>query len=217
MKSFVALLLLTTSANAADLTLTKAPIQSAASYSWSGIYLSGFAGYGADLTAPNIAGLTLGAIPNGPMLGGGLKVLYQLSNSWVIGVGADLAWANMRGTSALGQAASLSNATNYLGCACAQLGYLLDPKLLVSLTGGLGYGGVHSNLTVDNVSSVVSDTSVGYAIGGRLDYALTSNLGVFTETRYYHLGGKSVTLFGNMTATTPFDDLTQTAGLSVKF
>jgi opacity protein-like surface antigen len=201
-------------------------------YSWTGIYLSGYADYGANFGTNQIGLASFSTSPHGPGLGGMLSLLYQLPSSpWVVGLRGDLGWANMQGSAAspvvsvngLG-ALSVSSATNYLGSINGILGYTptADQKLLAYLTGGFGFGGAKTSAQFNLNAQGVSDTSVGYDIGAGLSYALTANLALFLEGDYFQLGGKSVTLTDPATglpvatSNAAYDIFTQKAGISFK-
>ncbi|HWS65692.1 MAG TPA: outer membrane beta-barrel protein [Steroidobacteraceae bacterium] len=196
-------------------------------YSWSGLYFTGYAQYGANFTNQTTqalgASIDLGAAPHGPGLGGSLSLLYQLPASpWVLGLRADMSWANLQGTGALatgGNALLVSNATNYLGSLNGIFGYTLgsDQKLLAYLTGGAGFGGAKPNLQVNGLAQGLSDTSIGYDIGGGLAYALSPNWSMFIEGDYFKLGGKSVTIPSlGVTSNAAYDIFMQKAGFSFR-
>lgn len=218
-----------TPAAAADLPVKATPAYAAAAYSWSGIYLSGYADYGINFGntsfSNGILSDSLAAAPHGPGIGGELAALYQLPSSpWVLGVTASIGYANMQGSinaivTGVPGSVAFSNATNYLGAANAVLGLTLsqDQKLLGYVTGGLGFGGAKPNLTAIGTSQGISDTAVGWDVGLGLKYALTSNINLFIEGDYFDLGHKSFTVGGAVTSTTPYNIFEQKIGLGFKF
>lgn len=227
---FTALVLCAGTAQAADLRLaTKAPALAASSYSWSGLYLSGFGDYGINFTNMNtqmgITAADIAASPHGFGVGGGVTLLYQAPASpWVLGLRGDIGWLNMQGSGAITSAPAallVSNATNYLGDANVVIGYTLDPKLLAYLTGGLGFGGAKPNLQVGSLQAAASDTSVGFDVGGGLAYAISSSTSIFIEGDYYQLGGKSLSIAGPggvplVTSTANYNIAVQKVGLNFR-
>jgi outer membrane immunogenic protein len=218
-------------AEAADVAprmITKAPTYTDV-YSWSGLYVHGFADYGANFGTDQIGTATFGTSPHGPGVGGGLDLLYQLPSSpWVIGLRAEIGYANMSGSANSPvvfnngsiAALQLSNATNYLGDVNAILGYTItaDQKLLGYVTGGLGYVGAKPNLQVGSVAQGVSDTAIGYDVGAGLWYAITQNWSINLEGLYHQTSGKSVTLpIGGVTSDAAYNIFTQKFGVAYRF
>jgi len=106
----------------------------------------------------------------------------------------------------------VSAGIDWLGTVRARIGYLFTPTLLVYGTGGLAYGGIHlssSNAffghTHDTQASPVdftvaatpstgsvSDTLVGYSVGGGAEWMFLPNWSVKAEALYYSLGGANL-------------------------
>jgi outer membrane immunogenic protein len=94
---------------------------------------------------------------------------------------------------------------DWLGTVRARVGYAAD-RFLIYATGGLAYGNSDSSATIIGTTSGVtdhpfgtkyyfanwngnnSDTKVGYAVGGGVEYAFTNNWTVRAEYLYYNLG-----------------------------
>jgi len=90
----------------------------------------------------------------------------------------------------------------YLGTVRARLGYLITPTLLLYATGGLAYGGVnlqasYASFDAANVfgpgfgATSLSDTQVGYAVGGGAEWMFWPNWSAKLEYLYYDLGSIS--------------------------
>ena len=78
---------------------------------------------------------------------------------------------------------------NWFGTVRGRIGYTFD-NLLVYGTGGLAYGHVKSG--IDNESSFqVSDTNVGWAAGGGIEYAFAPNWSAKAEFLHVDLGWTS--------------------------
>jgi opacity protein-like surface antigen len=225
---------------AADLSY-KANVASAAAAAqmpanWSGLYLSGYGLYGANLTNTNIVdnmglGIStdLASAPHGPGLGGAIGYNYQfVPNGIVIGVRGDIAYANMQGggnasAPLTGATLSVTNATNYLGDLDAIVGLPLSQngRLLGYLGGGFAFGGAKPNLQVATLAAAASDTSTGWNVLAGLAYQITPNWQVFMEGDYFQLGDKSLTTtFNNVpvaTSLTKYHIFEQKLGVSFKF
>lgn len=97
---------------------------------------------------------------------------------------------------------TVSKSINYLGTIRNQLGYLVTPTLLVSVTGGLAYAGVKLKTSINQslvppVSALTpswgtarnySNTLFGWTVGGNIEWMLHSNWSVKVEYLYYNLG-----------------------------
>jgi outer membrane immunogenic protein len=97
---------------------------------------------------------------------------------------------------------------DWLGTLRARVGYAAD-RFLVYATGGLAFGNADSSATIigttsfntgrpvgnsfyyANWSGDNSNTEVGYAIGGGVEYAFTDNWTVKAEYLYYNLGSQT--------------------------
>jgi outer membrane immunogenic protein len=93
---------------------------------------------------------------------------------------------------------------DWLGTMRGRVGYLFSPTLLAYATGGLAYGGVTGRtaafagwtgnviaptLRSSNSAGYLSDTLVGWTIGGGGEWAVAPNVSVKAEYLYYDLGG----------------------------
>jgi opacity protein-like surface antigen len=230
-------------AQGADLRLpAKAPVKAPVAVSnWSGLWIGGHADYAADIGSAftAIGGTTtvdLTKIPSGFGIGGGITAMYQAPASpWVVGLDADIGYLNLNQTGSINTAPvgapilSLSNATNYLGFVDALVGYALEPELLVGLEGGVGFAGAKPNLAAAGIcvtggscSVAANDTSVGYNIGGFMEYAIAPQVAVGIKGDYTHVGDKSLAIpnpAGGLpiaTGTTKYDILRQEVTLKFK-
>ena len=229
-------------ASAADLgrPLYKAPRPQAPVYSWSGWYLGLNAGAGFsdnDVTTvgstsyvnlahsdaqANATASALGAAANIPLsttnfIGGGqIGYNWQIMNTWVAGLEADIAGlTHDNNTGAVqivtpipGVGNNISEITatrdlKYLGTFRGRVGFLATPTFLLYGTGGLAYGGV--DLTTDLVQSRVprpfgnpvsggtslSDTRFGWTVGAGAEWMFLPNWSAKVEYLHYDLGNAS--------------------------
>jgi opacity protein-like surface antigen len=186
---------------AADLPM-KAPIYAPAGYSWSGFYLGAHVGAAAnDLNASVFdtlgAGLGLGGVPSGFVFGveGGWDA--QIAQYLVFGVYAEQDFANLSTTAAgalSGVPVTLQNATNYFGSAGARFGVLVTPQVLAYGKAGFGWGGAKPNFSALTSVQAVSDTSVGWAAGGGLEWGFAPHWSLKAEYMHYQLGDVQLSL-----------------------
>ncbi len=153
------------------------------------------------------------ALSNSSFIGGGqVGYNWQFNNRFVAGLETDIQGVDGN-TSALAGGVGydpLSGATpitttqvqkslDYLGTVRGRLGFLATPSLLIYATGGLAYGGVNlqtSSSSVDAASvfapgfgsGSVSNTQVGYTVGGGLEWMFAHNWSAKLEYLYYDLG-----------------------------
>jgi outer membrane immunogenic protein len=223
--STVALVGLTMTAGAADLPRRTvapmvAPVVAVPVFTWTGFYVGVNAGYAfnADSSATTVgtpgfqALVPLGIAPSSLDTGGdgfigGAQIGFNYQfGLFVAGVEADLQYVDSGkrstfvGAPVLGTqlATSAESELEYLGTVRARLGVAFD-RVLVYATGGLAYGDVSLNASVNGVqvpavawNGSTSDIQVGYTIGGGVEYAFTNNLTLKAEYLYYDLGDQTV-------------------------
>ena len=215
-----ATLLIAGPAFAAD--LGRAPVYKAPPmvpvFSWTGWYIGGNAGYGwGESTSPGISSpdftFTSGAFPSlspkGFIGGGQIGYDWQVNN-WVIGLVTDFQGADIKASGTNGVigrttgntgTTSLSEKLDFLGTTRVRLGWAANNWLFYG-SGGVAYGDVHStvnfnipgNLPVPLLlSGAHSETRVGWAAGGGINYAVTPNWILGVDYLHYDLGHTSVT------------------------
>jgi outer membrane immunogenic protein len=225
--SSVALLGLSAAAFAADLPsrrVAPAPYVAVPVFTWTGFYVGVNAGYGfsnndrnglgsfnatpGSLTAP-LGGYTgvvttdgLNDRNNDGFVGGGqIGYNYQIGQ-WVIGIEADLQYADMNKNNTNGVVVlnpgvvgfvGAQNANfggiDYFGTVRGRLGYAID-RMMIYGTGGFAYGGADNNRFTDGFDGWRNhndSTRTGYAIGGGIEYAFTPNLTGKIEGLYVNL------------------------------
>lgn len=220
----------------ADLgSLKDAPLAPPAS--WTGIYLGLNAGYGVGSTREDINGanalgiafaaaglLDQGAFSTQDTAGflGGVQGGYnwQAGRS-VLGLEADIAWANVSGSTGYappgaGFLTSEEQNIEWLSTLRLRTGYLPAPNMLMYVTGGLAFGETRLSLDVRELTGGFCETglicsrgnssgvSTGYAIGGGLEYMVSPGISLKGEYLYTDLGSRSVTTTDTGTLATLF-------------
>jgi outer membrane immunogenic protein len=217
-------------ANAADMaapTYAKAPVMAPA-YSWSGFYIGVNGGYGWEdptvvLTPndPNVVGSPVSPASwtnSGGFGGGQIGYNYQFARQWLAGLEADIDVSGLKGSgsSAVRPFQNLtSQNVDWFGTVRGRLGWLPTDRFLVFATGGLAYGEVKENVSVNNTigSAFVTTTGnfgyicaatgpcfagqsssvkAGWTAGGGFEYAFWQNLTVKAEYLYADLGRSNV-------------------------
>lgn len=184
-------------------------------YNWTGFYAGIQGGYGwgtSDWDAP--AGTS--NKPTGYLLGGTLGYNYQMG-SWVWGIEADAAWADIKGSTACG-AFTCETRTEYLGTIRGRLGYAFD-RFLPYITGGGAYGNIKASSTQPGTTGM-DKANFGWTVGGGLEYAFLGNWSAKLEYLYVDLGsadcGASCTLGVAANNITLKENIIR-AGLNYKF
>jgi outer membrane immunogenic protein len=221
-KKFALAVVLMTSATvnaiAADLPVKAAPLVVPQIYSWTGFYVGANAGYGwgersGDISAFStglaipaaVAGGTipsfLGVRPEGFVGGGQVGYNWQVNN-FVFGLEADLQGSNIGQSVVIPRAAVAGlNATlstskselDWFGTVRGRAGYAWNQFLLYA-TGGLAYGYVSDNTSVDVVPPAVgpnglsSSTRTGWAAGAGFEWAFRPGWSVKAEYMRIDLG-----------------------------
>jgi outer membrane immunogenic protein len=195
-------------------------------FTWTGFYIGVNAGgiFGSQgntntLGTPGFVGLgptlvpgSLGTNGNGFIGGGQAGYNYQFGST-VIGLEADFDGTTLSKSASFTSAATVLGTTlttnakaklDYLGTVRGRLGYTPMDRLFIYGTGGLAYGDVRTTTSVvPNAvagglwSGSTSNVRTGYAVGGGLEYAVTSNVTLKGEYLYYDLGKTTTNALGN--------------------
>jgi len=170
-----------TAAHAADLPVRSAP--PAPVFTWTGFYVGVNAGYGwntndDDVVIPGVGRFE--ADDEGGFVGGGqIGYNYQIG-SFVLGLETDIQYADIGGDNDFGGILDDDDSDNWFGTVRARAGYAFD-RALIYVTGGLAYGEVSNGFYTSD------DVSVGWTLGGGLEYAFTDNLTAKVEGLYVNL------------------------------
>jgi outer membrane immunogenic protein len=212
--SFATLITLTAApATAADMGMpVKAPPPAAAPvYNWTGFYIGAHVGgaWGdkdwtstATFGGPVLpVGTPIGSHDASGMIAGGqLGFNWQAPGSnWVIGVEAQMSWADLSGDHILGPGPVfaeqvLSTKVDWLGTVTGRLGYAWDRALLYAKGGVAFVHDKHHGFLVGapNIALDGDTTRTGWTIGGGIELALGGNWSVKGEYNYLNFGKDGV-------------------------
>lgn len=185
--------LLISSAQAADLPAYEAaPSVMVPSFTWTGAYIGAQAGYAWGDSKFKALGASVKAKPEGFIVGGYAGYNYQLDGSpVVIGIETDFNYSDVDKKKSL-FGISGKESFNWTGATRARIGYAFD-RVLVYAAGGVAYA--DRELKISGVDKD-SKTSLGYTVGGGVEYAATDNLIVRGEYRYTDLGSDTFKIAG---------------------
>jgi outer membrane immunogenic protein len=201
-------------ASAADLPV-KAPASVQPSYSWTGAYGGLHAGVGwfndsgSTATAQRLSGpgpaprpasaaLNSSAFPFG---GGQIGYNWQLAPRWVVGLETDFSVSNhselstVLSTGAVTDTVTSTRGLDWFGTVRGRAGYLIDPRVLTYVTGGLAYGHTRNEFnqsinppgpggTIRFLTTSSSGTRTGWTAGAGIEYALDAKWSVKAEYDY---------------------------------
>jgi outer membrane immunogenic protein len=213
--TFVSVVALTASANAADMYSGGLKDGYVPVNTWSGYYFGGNGGYGWNQGGSNVSAFANdGGITDGPNVrsfdaNGGFGGV-QAGRNWqynnlVLGVETDIQWADIKGSrtataSADGgdvtASAHASSELEWFGTLRGRAGYGFNNAFIYA-TAGLAYGGVKDHLTLTTggndpgtgslTSSSKDSTAVGAVVGGGLEYAFSPAWSLKGEYQYIDL------------------------------
>ncbi|MCG7391872.1 porin family protein [Microvirga sp. ACRRW] len=210
-------------ATAADLPARAAPpapiVAAVPLFTWTGFYVGVNAGYGwhnnGDNTSVLVPGgaVGVGSVPGtitfndddgeGFVGGGQIGYNYQMG-SFVIGLEADLQWADLGGANGTAiypaqwgayafQPAGVAGGVDWFGTVRARAGVAFD-RALVYATGGFAYGGADDN---NDFFSNNDDVRTGWVLGAGFEYAFTNNLTAGIEGLWVNLDNDNRTYVGS--------------------
>ena len=202
----------------------------AAPFSWSGFYAGVQAGYAwgesdadyFELVPPGVTPMD----PDGGLIGGYVGYNHQFANNVVLGVDADIAYANVDGTGifidgAFGPQPGETDSARleWSGAVRGRAGFAMG-RFLPYVAGGVAFGGVdHEAVSANPVfNGSWSDTYTGYTVGAGAEYAFTDKVIFRGEYRFTDFG--SQTFSNNVPGTGHEVDLSTSDvrfGVAVKF
>lgn len=188
-------------------------------FTWTGIYVGGQIGYGWLNGNNNFTGFdpvtgfgvatNVGGTANGVIGGANVGYNYQI-NQFVIGLEGTVDGTSISNTAVAnvpllgGTFGVTANSSIPIeGSIRGRLGFAWD-RALIYATGGVAFGGFNTNFNGFGVgaggvpifgSTSVSDTRVGWTVGGGIQYAVTNNWSVRAEYRYTDFGSFNEALF----------------------
>lgn len=206
----LAMAVLSSAANGADLWPEQPEIVSSSATDWSGFYFGLNGGYGPGTATFSIYGVSFSGLFGGGQVG----YNFQLENGVVWGLEADLNKSNESGTSDSGSVA-FSDSLNWSGAVTGRVGYALD-IFMPYVLGGVAFANNTYGIEYDDASA----THLGYTVGLGAAAKLTDNISAFTEVRYADYGSASYLLTsGSYSYTFPVSlvDTTIRGGLNLHF
>jgi outer membrane immunogenic protein len=200
--TFVATLALTGAAHAADLggvpyrSLKDEPVY-APTFSWTGFYIGATAGYAWGDSRFNDGETSNPFDIDGGVFGGTIGYNLQFHRNWVAGIEADISNgpSGSFGPGNLGQpngtgwgcgSGPCTTDVDWFGTLRGRLGFSAD-RLLVYATGGMAYGNINSR--IENTTNFrADDTTVGWTVGGGVEYAFAPSWSFKVEYLHVDLG-----------------------------
>ena len=201
--------------------------------SWTGYYFGGNIGYSWGRSENNVrvTGLppVLFGLPTASLAAGdrdhqdvdgvigGFQSGYNWQvGQWVMGMESDLQasgqkgdtrYCGLGGTTCAVASIDASHRLSWFGTARSRLGMLVTPSTLLYGTGGVAYGQVKSDYTL-NLANVpfatanFKDVKAGWTLGAGVEFAITGNWSTKLEYLYMDLGKNEITArVGGVTTT----------------
>lgn len=190
---------------------------------WAGFYLGFNRGFGAGEVDGNAAATSFfPAVGNvtltsdqasGFFVGGQAGYNYRFANRFILGLETDFQWSDVKASHQartvstvpfLATNTDVHTGINWFGTSRARLGYSVG-RLMPFVSGGVAYGEVASSGVQILGSGLLTmgsrtDTRIGWALGGGVEFALTNNLNAKAEYLYLMLPGAGGSTGGFMTA-----------------
>ena len=159
-------------------------------FDWTGYYAGLQGGYGwgrSDITGT--AGTPFSASPDlhGGFVGGHVAGLWQFDQA-VIGAEAELNYASIDGMAEAGPGSNFGTDIKWFGSVNAKAGYAMDQFLVYGI-GGIALAGIE---TSQDAAPAFADTrtKAGWTVGAGVDYAMSNNIVVGAQYRYYDFGSE---------------------------
>jgi outer membrane immunogenic protein len=179
---------------------------------WTGLYVGGHLGAGTG--GIDTAGIAEAEIDVSTFMGG-LQAGYNMQmGSFVAGFEVDGTWLGSDGDSTREGAMSIEAGSDWLSSARLRLGYATGDMLLYA-TGGVALGDIDLAVSQGAIEDSMSQTLVGYAVGGGVEYKLTDSWIARVEALHYGFSEEKFdTSLGTIDADA--DITTIRAGLSLR-
>ena len=203
-------------AAAADLSLGYRAPQNYVIFTWTGFYFGAHGGGAWGRKEETIAPFTFGRTVltpadttidiSGGLAGGPIGANYQ-AGSWVLGVEADVSWADLTGntscaTDIVGVAENCRVRVNALGTLAGRLGFALDRMLLYG-KGGAAFA--NDKYELNSIAEYRSnETRWGWMVGAGIEYSFSDNWSAKIEYNYLDFGTRAVQ-FATTAGITPLD------------
>ena len=180
---------------------------------WGGLYAGGHIGAsmgGIDVSDIGSADTSFAEFSGGIIAGYNFQAQHLVG-----GLEIDATWLGSDGDTTSIGAQSLTSSSDWISSARLRLGFTSGDWLYFA-TAGVALGDVTLSIKNGGSTDTSSETMVGYAIGGGLEYKLTENISARAEAIYYGFGDEQVdTSLG--TANVDASVTTVRAGLTYRF
>ena len=134
---------------------------------------------------------------------------YQVCPFGFVGIETDAQWDGITGSKAgttsgtslfAPEVTSVQDRLSWFGTLRGRIGYLPINRLAIYATGGLAYGDSHNSASIafpgipQYYGGTSSDTTVGWTVGGGIEYFLLSNVSIKAEYLFIDLGSDTVSI-----------------------
>ena len=180
---------------------------------WQGLYVGGHVGYVTGSATPSASSWDKVDLSGAGL---GLHAGYNAQfGNWVVGLETDGTWSNASGSRVFTDPSSVDAHSNWTSSLRLRAGYAFN-NVLVYATGGAALGNFDIGVTTPSVSSVISQTSLGYVVGAGVEMKFARNWSGRLEALHYGFNNKT---YDFATGSVPVDLGTTTvrAGLSYHF
>ena len=198
------------SSKAADYYKTQ-PVRKQA-FSWDGFYVGLTGGYGFGDVDYTGLGNAITVSPRGVTFGGVAGYNMQFASNLVLGIEADLNWANFDRTQGIVPGIGLQSGIDYFSTVRARAGYSMGTWMPYVTA---GWAGAHLSSTVQGAPFSADDFVTGWVYGAGVEMAWTRNLSFNLEYVRLDLSGNQNFGVANTTADPKIDMIK--AGLRYRF
>jgi len=217
--SAAALALLSSAALAADIPVYEPPVDVApvmATYDWSGFYIGAQGGFGWGESDIDDNALLDDTVDLDGFFVGGLAGAQWQWNWAVLGVEAEGNWSDIDGEENLGGIAGgnfINSDIEWFGSVSGKLGIAWD-RILLYGTGGVSFAEIETGQRVPALALAFneSETYVGWTAGAGIDFAVTNNIIIGAQYRFYDFGDEDFTPPAPFTARNQETDLHTVSG-----
>lgn len=166
----------------------------AARFGWTGLYLGGYVGAGAmvsNIEVPPFGPGNFNGIGGEGYVGGFMAGYnYQLSEKFVVGVQADVGWADLKSELNVPGFLTASVGPDLVYSISARAGWLPSANTMLYILAGYSHAELEANISIGGFSGSVQQDYKGYHVGTGLETRLSSNLTARVEYRYTQYGGE---------------------------
>jgi outer membrane immunogenic protein len=163
-------------------------------YDWSGVYVGAQAGYGwADVAIDDGFGFTPEIEADGFFAGGLVGAQWQW-NQFVLGLEGELNWSDVGGSELIGGGPDTVAADiDWFGSVSGKAGFAAG-RVLFYGTGGVAFANASTGQDNGVDAESNDETFIGWTVGAGLDAAVTNNIIVGLNYKYYDFGSETIDL-----------------------